>query len=179
MAEENKAVNNNKSGNSTEEQELKSNLDFEKTAVDHFTVFIVSLLGSMGFLLGCILFFFCWIIGNVHILPIKPFDPFPFPILEMTVSLFAIILSVSVLINQNRQGIIEDIRNKVEFEVNVRAESEITKILNMLHDIQQHLGLDTGNDKELEEMKAETDIKQIHDTLDKIETKVQILPVKK
>jgi uncharacterized membrane protein len=85
----------------------------------------------------------------------------------MTVSSFAIILSVSVLINQNRQGRIDKISNQVEFEVNIRAEEEITKMLSMLNEIQQHLGLGTPDDKDLEEMKKPTDVGQIHQTLDK------------
>ena len=148
-------------------EELKSSLEFEKTRTDRFAVFIAKQLGSMGFLVGCIIFFILWIVlnlGTTHI--IKPFDPFPFPILEMMVSIFAIILSVSVLINQNRQSRIEKTRQQVDFEVNVRAENEITKILNMLHEIHQKMGLHSDEDKELEKMKKTTDVKQIHKSLD-------------
>jgi uncharacterized membrane protein len=147
--------------------ELKSSLEFEKTGTDMFGVFIAKLLGSMGFLVGCIIFFILWIglnLGAVH--TIRPFDPFPFPILEMMVSIFAIVLSVSVLINQNRQSRIEKTRQQVDFEVNVRAESEITKILNMLHEIHQKMGLHSEEDQELEKMKKSTDVKQIHKSLD-------------
>jgi uncharacterized membrane protein len=80
----------------------------------------------------------------------------------MSVSIFAIILSISVLINQNRQGRIEKIRQQVEFEVNVRAESEVTKILNMLHDIHHDMSLNGQEGKELEKMKKQTDLKEIH-----------------
>jgi uncharacterized membrane protein len=148
-------------------EQLKSELGFTKTPADHFAVAIANLFGSIGFLIGCLVFFVLWICWNLRLLPgLIPFDPFPFPILEMTVSLFAIILSVSVLINQNRQGRIEKISQKVEFEVNVRAESEVTKVLNMLHEIHRHLGLNTKDDKELEQMKEQTDISQIHHKLD-------------
>jgi uncharacterized membrane protein len=148
-------------------EELKSSLDFTKTTTDRFAVFIAELLGSMAFLIGCMIFFTLWICLNAGAInTIKPFDPFPFPILEMMVSIFAIILSVSVLINQNRQSRVEKTRQQVEFEVNVRAENEITKILNMLHEIHQTLGLHSGEDQELEKMKKTTDVKQIHKPLD-------------
>ncbi len=147
-------------------EELKSSLEFEKTGTDKFGVFIAKLLGSMGFLIGCIIFFILWIGLNLGATPIKPFDPFPFPILEMMVSIFAIILSVSVLINQNRQSRIEKTRQQVDFEVNVRAENEITKVLNMLHEIHQKMGLHSDEDKELEKMKKTTDVKEIHKSLD-------------
>ena len=151
-----------------------------RSLTDQIAVFITDTLGSMKFLVFCILLFSLWICLNLHFLPpLKPFDPFPFPILEMLVSLFAIVLSVSVLINQNRQGKIEKIRRQVEFEVNVRAENEITKILNMLHEMHQRMGLDTKEDKELEEMKETTDVKLIHQALDEMESKNDPDPDKK
>src|SRR5258707_11368867 len=104
------------------EEELKSSLEFEKTGTDRFAVFIAKLLGSMGFLVGCIIFFILWIglnSGATH--TIKPFDPFPFPLLEIMVSIFAIVLSVSVLINHNRQRRIQKTRQQLDFEVNLRA----------------------------------------------------------
>jgi uncharacterized membrane protein len=144
---------------------LKSSLDFTKTHADHFAVFVANILGSITFLIICIITFVIWITYNLN--APKPFDPFPFPILEMAVSIFAIILSVSVLINQNRQGRMDKISQQVEFEVNVRAEEEITKMLTMLHEIQQKLGISThSGDKELEEMKSSTDVKEIHKNID-------------
>jgi uncharacterized membrane protein len=151
---------------SSTDQQLKSQLNFTKSKTDRLAVFIIDILGSMIFLVICLLVFTLWICWNLNLLPgLKPFDPFPFATLNMVVSLFAIVLSVSVLIKQNRQGRIENISRQVEFEVNVRAESEITKILNMLHEIHQHIGLQTRNDEELEEMKEPTDLNQIHQTL--------------
>jgi uncharacterized membrane protein len=150
--------------------ELKSSLDFNKTPTDRFATAIASAFGSITFLITCILFFIAWAIGNARLVPaLKPFDAFPFPILEMLVSLFAVILSVSVLINQNRQGKMEKLQQQVEFEVNVRAEEEITKLLAMLHEIQQHLCIKHKEDKELEKMKETTDIHEIHKTIDKAE----------
>jgi len=163
-----KGKNSNRKTAKSEDQQLKSSLDFDKSLIDKFAVIITDVLGSMIFLSCCVLLFAVWIVWNLY--ASKPFDPFPFPVLEMTVSLFAIILSVSVLINQNRQGRIDKIKQQVEFEVNVRAESEITKVLSMLHEIHQKLGLNSIEDKELEEMKENTDVKQIHETIAKAET---------
>ncbi|SDF74890.1 Uncharacterized membrane protein [Mucilaginibacter pineti] len=152
--------------------ELRSSLDFTKTWTDHVTVFLIDTLGSMRFLICCALFFCLWILWNIHFVSfLKPFDPFPFPILEMSVSIFAIILSVSVLINQNRQSRIETIRSQVEFEVNVRAEEEVTRILAMVHEIHQHLGLRSVHDEQIDEMKESTDLKKIQRTVGRQEEK--------
>jgi uncharacterized membrane protein len=149
--------------------EIKSNLNFDKSRSDKLAMFISDAFGSITFLCICLIVFIIWITWNLNLIPLlKPFDPFPFPELEMVVSLFAIILSVSVLISQNRQGRMEKLRQKVEFEVNIRAENEITKVLAMLHQIQKKLGINT-HDQELEQMKENLDIQQLQHKLDDAE----------
>jgi uncharacterized membrane protein len=158
---------NEPSKSNPQDPQLYSSLNFTKTTTDKLAVFITRIFGSMTFLLICIVFFALWICWNAHLIPaLKPFDPFPFSTLEMAVSIFAVILSVSVLINQNRQSQIEKTRQQVEFEVNVRAESEITKVLHMLHDIHLKLGISNAVDQELEQMKQQTDIHEIHQSVD-------------
>jgi uncharacterized membrane protein len=164
-------MKNKKTTVAREEKGLKSSLDFTKTWSDQIAVGVINALGSMAFLIGCLIFFLIWISWNSRWLGLKPFDPFPFPILEMMVSLFAIILSVSVLINQKRQGRIEKIRQQVEFEVNIKAEDEITKVLILLHEIHQKLDIGSESDAELEEMKKSTDLKKLQQTIDEKETR--------
>ncbi|MGF7082108.1 DUF1003 domain-containing protein [Mucilaginibacter sp. UYCu711] len=148
---------------------LRSALDDKHSRGDHVAVFISNKLGSITFLVVCVCFFIFWITLNLGFIPaLQPFDKYPFPALEMVVSIFAIILSVSVLISQNRQGRLEKLRQQVEFEVNVHAETEITKVLSMLHDIQKKLGIHK-QDQELEHMKEELDLQQLHERLDEQE----------
>lgn len=148
------------------ESDLKSKLEFKETWIDKVATFITGIFGSMEFLGGCLLAFAIWVVWNLNLLPVcKPFDPYPFQMLTMIVSLFAIILSISVLISQNREGKRDTIRQQVEFEINIRAEREITKVLTMLHEIQKKLDIRSSTDVELEEMKTETDINEIHQKL--------------
>ena len=58
-----------------------------------------------------------------------------------------------------------NLQQQIEFEVNVRAENEITKMLEMLHEIQIKMGISSSVDAELEEMKENLDIQKIHDKL--------------
>jgi uncharacterized membrane protein len=153
------------------EKELKSALEFNPNRADRFAVFTTNVLGSITFLIGCLIFFVVWISWNLF--SGRSFDRFPFPVLDLAVSLFAIVLSVTVLINQKRQGHMDKVRSQVEFEVNVRAESEITMMLNMLHEIHKKLGLKTEVDKELEEMKEIIDVKQIHQAIDESESGIK------
>jgi len=53
------------------------------------------------------------------------FDPFPFGFLTLVVSLEAIILSVFVLLSQNRQVERDKVRNDIEYDVNLKAEMQI------------------------------------------------------
>lgn len=134
---------------SATDKELKSSLPFTETLTDKLAMLIMNSLGSLMFLLLAVSIFTFWIVWNIGVIHgLKPFDPFPFPTLEMSVSILAIVLSISVLINQNRQNRIEKIRQQVEFEVNVRAEHETILILELFHEMHQKWGCNlrmTGN----------------------------------
>jgi uncharacterized membrane protein len=81
--------------------------------------------GSMPFLLIHILWFVIWVGLNTLPLGIKAFDPYPFGLLTMIVSLEAIFLSCFVLISQNRQVEKDRVRSDIEYEINVKAELEV------------------------------------------------------
>ena len=90
--------------------------------------------GSMPFLLINFVWFATWIALNTLILPVDPatgergFDPFPFGLLTMIVSLEAIFLSCFVLISQNRQSEKDRVRSDIEYEVNIKAEMEVAHL---------------------------------------------------
>lgn len=96
-----------------------------RTTVMKAADWIADFSGSIPFLVIHVGIFFFWIITNVHILPFGDFDPFPFGLLTMVVSLEAIILSVFVLLSQNRQIERERVRSDIEYDVNLKAELQI------------------------------------------------------
>jgi uncharacterized membrane protein len=59
---------------------------------------------------------------------IPAFDPYPFGLLTMVVSLEAIVLSVFVLLSQNRQAEKDHVRSDIEYDVNLKAELEIAHL---------------------------------------------------
>ena len=65
---------------------------------------------------------------NTFIMGEKAFDPFPFGLLTMIVSLEAIFLACFVLISQNRQAQKDKYRADIEYEVNIKAELEIAHL---------------------------------------------------
>jgi len=84
--------------------------------------------GSMPFLALNIVWFAGWIIVNSFDVGIRQFDPYPFGLLTMIVSLEAIFLSIFVLISQNRQAEKDRVRSNIDYEVNVKAEMEIAQL---------------------------------------------------
>ena len=90
--------------------------------------------GSMQFVYLHILWFTAWIVLNVTIVR---FDPFPFGLLTLIVSLEAIFLSTFVLLSQNREAARQDLRSEIDFETNVLSEV-------WLEALADNLGIDVG-----------------------------------
>ncbi len=124
--------------------------------------FLTRVAGDIRFVYFSAAWFFIWIVTNTNIIPgLKPFDPFPFGLLTMVVSLEAIFLSLFVLISQNRQSEREKVRNDIEYEVNIKAEIEIRD----LHDkLSQLEGLLVGHlhkmDSHIGEINTQTGVNQ-------------------
>jgi len=147
--------------NSFFDTHLKSYVAFERQWADVMARFLTKFFGSVWFLNANLIFIFAWIIVNLGWIPmVRPFDPYPFVLLLMITAFSAMLLAIVVLINQNRQGKMADIRQRIDFEVNVRAENEITKILTMLEELRIELGM-AKKDKELDGMKEVINISEI------------------
>lgn len=152
------------------DKQLKSILEFNRSWGERTAVLLAKTFGSIRFFCLILILLLVWVTWNLNLLPgLKAFDPYPFTMLTMIVSVFSIILSISVLINQNREGKMNSVRQQIEFEVNVHAETEITKVLEMLHEIQKKLGIDNTTDTELEEMKETLNIGELHEKLNAID----------
>ncbi|HUD02994.1 MAG TPA: DUF1003 domain-containing protein [Candidatus Paceibacterota bacterium] len=145
---------------------LKSYVGFEREWADTMARFLTRSFGSIFFLNFNLGFIFVWIVVNLGFIPgVHPFDPYPFSVLLMIAAFSAMLLAIVVLINQNQQGRMDDVRQRIDFEVNVRAEREITKILTMLDELNANLGM-VKTDKELEKMKERLDIVEIKEDIE-------------
>ena len=145
---------------------FKARVRMQVSVFDRIADWMTTSFGTMWFLIVNIAFFAVWMVLNSgKVSGFVPFDPYPFELLTMIVSLEAIILSVIVLISQNRAARLADLREEIDFEINVRAEDEITRMLNMLDEIHDHLGLGGSDDEELARMKQKTNIKKIHEDI--------------
>ena len=92
---------------------IKAKADAKRTTAEQIADWMTLSFGSMTFLLLNVLVFVLWILVNTNqIEAISPFDPFPFSLLTMIVSLEAIILAIFVLISQNRNAKVDDLREE-------------------------------------------------------------------
>ena len=145
---------------------ITSRLLFKRGRLDTIADFLTEQFGSLWFLIVNAAIFLGWIEWNLGWFGFPIFDPYPFNFLTMTVSLEAIFLAIFVLISQNRQSKIADIRQQIDFEVNVRAEAEVTKILRMLDTIHRHLAI-AKVDEELTEMEHAIDLVRIQEEIER------------
>lgn len=91
--------------------------------------FIASLSANQWFVAFHVVWFGIWVIANSpFVLGEKGWDPYPYGLLTMVVSLEAIFLSIFVLISQNRSGEKDRIRADADYQVNLKAQHEIMQL---------------------------------------------------
>ena len=101
-------------------QSLKKKINLRRKPAEKIADFMTNAFGTVLFLVINAAWFILWIGVNVGLIPGLPvFDPFPFGLLTMIVSLEAIFLSVIVLISQNRQAQIAELREEIELIKNL------------------------------------------------------------
>ena len=105
--------------------------------------------------------FIGWIFWNLPISGLPKFDPFPFGLLTMIVSLEAIFLSIFVLMTQGRESAIAELREELTLQVNLRMEEEITKTLHLVAGLYSRLHLQLADDPELRAMLEPLDPKRM------------------
>lgn len=114
---------------------------------------ITAFSGSMPFVYLHVAWFTFWIVVNeVGIAGIKPFDPFPFGLLTMVVSLEAIFLSTFVMISQNRMGAIADEQRALDLQIDLLAEYEITRMLRLVDKMAEKMGIEDSYDEEINQL---------------------------
>jgi len=132
--------------------ETVSRRTFQERMADAITAFS----GRMSFLYLHGLWFGLWLLLNTGWFGIRPFDPFPYSLLTMIVSLEAIFLSTFVLISQNRSGAEADRRADLALHIELLTEHEVTRVLQMLDAIQERLGVANDPESDLAQLEMET-----------------------
>jgi len=126
-----------------------------RSFADRVAEFVARFCGSIVFVWIHVGLFAAWILWNV--LPGLPhFDPYPFTFLTLCVSLEAIFLSSFILISQNYEMRLTDRRNQLDLQINLLAEQENTKMLQLLERIAERVGAGDAEDGEVRALEQAT-----------------------
>lgn len=135
--------------------QIRDHMERRKSTQDRIADWVTWFSGSMIFVYIHLAWFAIWIAVNLGWTHLRPFDPYPFNLLTMVVSLEAIMLATFVLISQNRISEIADQRADLDLQINLLAEYEITRVLTLVDAIADHMGLEVGKDPEVDELKSD------------------------
>jgi uncharacterized membrane protein len=137
----------------------------DRGPVERFAQGLNDVASSTPFLVAHVGWFLIWIFWNVGLFGARPFDPYPFGLLTMVVSLEAIFLSIFVLLAQKREAAIAELREEIGLQVGLWTEQEVTKTLQLVTGLYRRLGHPIADDPELREMLRPLDVKGIENRL--------------
>ena len=130
-----------------------------RSKVERIADRLTQVMGSVPFLIFHVFLFAVWLSVNTGLIKILPqYDPFPFGLLTMALTLEQSLLTIFIIMSQNRASEIADLRTEIDLQVNIVAEEEISKALRLLRLIGERLEIDEIiNDTELALMEEPLD----------------------
>lgn len=126
-----KSINQQELLSSNVEEKLEEDISLGNRMADH----IASFGGSWTFISIFFSFLLIWMVINVFLLASRPFDPYPFILLNLILSCLAAIQAPIIMMSQNRQETKDRLRSEHDYKINLKAELEIR----LLHEKLDHL----------------------------------------
>jgi len=121
--------------------------------------------GNLAFVYTHAVIFGMWIIWNMGWLGLKPFD-LDFSVLQLVTQVEAIFLTTFILMSQNSLDAQADKRADLDLQVSLISEHEITRLIAMVKDIAQKLGVEEAKNPEIEELSKDVVPEKLMDTLE-------------
>jgi uncharacterized membrane protein len=147
--------------------ELVARLERETVAAEsratRFIVHVTNAVGTPSCVVIHALAFAAWMAWNSAAAPALRFDPYPYGLLTMAVSMEGVLVAILVLTTQNRMSAQSDKRDHLDLQVNLLAEQEMTAVLRLLARISEQLGirLDQVETEETKSLMNATDIDKL------------------
>ena len=132
--------------------------------------------GSMLFVYIHLVLFGAWIAINVGLIPGVPRFDESLVLLAMCASVEAIFLSTFVLISQNRMAALADKRADLDLQISLLAEHEITRLLSLVAQLAERMGVEASTDPELSELKRDVAPEKVLDRLESTERNLRDRP---
>src|SRR3954465_5294094 len=138
-------------------------LGWQERLADRITRFS----GSMRFVYLHLVLYGLWVAINLGWIPFIPkFDP-TFVVLAMEASVEAIFLSTFILITQNRMSADAAKKADLDLQVTLLAEHEITRLVAMVKEIGDRLGIEAAKEPELDELRQDVAPEKVLETMEK------------
>ncbi len=115
------AIKNNAILSENIQDEIEAELTFGQKIADRVAAFG----GSWTFIITFFSFILIWMTINIWFLASKPFDPYPFILLNLILSCLAAIQAPIIMMSQNRQEQKDRQRSEHDYKINLKAELEI------------------------------------------------------
>ncbi len=109
-------------------ENIESKIDAELKLGDRVADKIATFGGSWTFIISFFTFILVWIGGNIYLLTSKPFDPYPFILLNLLLSCLAAIQAPIIMMSQNRKETKDRQRSEHDYMINLKAELEIRQL---------------------------------------------------
>jgi uncharacterized membrane protein len=139
-----------------------------RSAAERLADHIAGMTGTIWFAIAHAGWFGAWLLANVGVVPgVRPFDPFPFSFLTLVVSLEAIFLTIFVLMSQNGMARRADRRAQLDLQINLLAEQESTRTVDLLWRIAEHLRVPVERTPTEGSLARPTDIQDVVSTLER------------
>jgi uncharacterized membrane protein len=111
--------------NSILSENIQEEIEAELTFGQHIADKVASFGGSWTFIITFFSFILIWILINLYFISKKPFDPYPFILLNLLLSCLAAIQAPIIMMSQNRQEQKDRQRSEHDYKINLKAELEI------------------------------------------------------
>ncbi len=153
--------------------EVRARNERARSTSDRIVDGIARFCGSLKFVWIHAAILVAWITINLELVPFVPaFDPFPFVMLAAAASVEAIFLSTFILISQNRMQRLAEKRAELDLQINLLAEHEITRLIELSERIARKLGVEV-EESELEELERDVAPEAVLDQIEESERQLR------
>jgi uncharacterized membrane protein len=140
----------------------------ELTRSERISKAVTDFAGSLRFVVLHVVVFGGWALWNTLLPGWLRFDPYPFGLMTMLVSLEGVFLATFVLITQNRMMMHTERRDHLGLQVSMLTEQELTITLRMLRQLCENAGIPAESEQQqrVEDLMQETNVYEVMQRLD-------------
>lgn len=136
-----------------------------RSATERMLVAVAGFLAHPAFFAAELVFHLTWVLLNAFLLDARlRWDPYPFPLLTGLASAQALFIGLLILMYEDRSATVDEVREETELQVALHTERETTKLLRLVTDIHEKMGIRSpDHDAELAEMAQPLDPERLRD----------------